>query len=348
MPKRLTIEYVKEFVRDKTNGECEVLSEEYVNSETPLLVRCSCGNTFKRGFNKLRDRKIQCVDCKNKETSENYRANIEDVINFINSTGCEYISGEYENNTSLLTIKCRCGNIFKKSYGKFSQGQDRCPKCGKENSRQAKFKYSVEDVKDKLSEKGFSMIDESEYVDCVNPIRCICKRGHETNIKFLYFLRGQSGCKKCANIEQGGSNHWNYKNGKSDVEEALRGAIYAWKKDVIEAYGNRCAVTKSKSNVIAHHLVDFDTLLAESSNELNIPIHKKIGDYERYEDFISLKERFCEKHTVDIGIALSKSVHQSFHRKYDGIVTQEQFDKFLKEKYNTSLKELQERRTYEQ
>lgn len=349
MPKRLTIEYVKEFVRDKTNGECEVLSTEYVNSDTPLQVKCGCGEKFNRTFHKMRDREIMCVSCSKKRMSEKFRADVNDIISKINASGCEYVSGEYVNGTSLLTIRCRCGNLFKKSYAKFASGQDRCPKCGNESLRQAKTKYSVEDVKEKLSEKGFTMIDDKEYVDCVKPFRCICERGHEVEIKFMYFLKGHSGCKRCANIKQGGSNHWMYKNGVSDVEEALRKSIYSWKKDVRELYGGKCAVTGFKSNVIVHHLVDFYTLLEEASKELNIPVYTHIGDYEKYEDFISLKSRILEKHTADIGIPVTRKVHVRFHNEHEGErTTPEMFDEFLKKNYNTSLEAIQRKMKNEQ
>lgn len=347
MPQKLTIEYVKKFVESESNGKCNVIDDVYVNDREKLNIKCKCGRVFQRDFAHIRRGQLFCTECKKKLFSEKYRADIEDIISKINATGCEYISGNYKNNNSLLTIKCRCGNIFKKSYAKFSAGQDRCPNCGKESSRQAKFKYSISDVKEKLLEKGYSMIDESEYIDCVKPFRCTCQRGHEFEIQFVYFLSGHSGCKKCANIEQGGSNHWNYKNGKSDVEEALRQSLYSWKKDVLEMYESRCSVTQSTSNVVVHHLVDFDTLVKEASEELGIPIYERVGDYDKYQDFISLKEGVLIKHTVDIGIPITRKIHVEFHKEYDEEVTPEMFDEFLKKNYNTSLKELQGKIAYE-
>lgn len=342
MPQKLTIEYIKEFVERETNGKCNIIDNIYINDREKLNVKCKCGNVFQRDFAHIRRGQFFCNECKKKLFSEKYRADVEDIISKINATGCEYISGEYINGNSILTIRCRCGNVFKKSYAKFSSGQDRCPDCGKESLRQSKFKYSVDYVKEKLSEKGFSMVDEKEYIDCAKPFRCICKRGHEVNIKFLYFLHGQSGCKKCANIEQGSSKHWNYKNGNSNVEEALRQSIYSWKKDVLEMYENKCAVTKSKENVIVHHLVDFYTLLEDASRELNIPVHEHIGDYEKYEDFVLLKDKLVEKHTKEIGIAITRKVHVEFHKECEcEKATPEKFDKFLREKYNTCLQEAQ-------
>lgn len=341
MPQKLDIEYVKDFVCKKTNGSCEVLSEEYINNRTPLAIRCSCGNIFYRQFCKLRSREIQCIDCKNKKASERYRLDTEYVISQINSNGCEYISGVYENQNSLLTIKCNCGKIFKKSYVKFSSGQNRCPDCGNKALRQSKIKYTIDDVKNELESKGYRILDENLYVDSITPFECVCKRGHHVNIKFIYFLNGKSGCKKCADIEKGSINHWNYDNGNSKVLEALRHSIYFWRKEVRAKYGNKCLVTGASKNVIVHHLVDFKTILDESSKELGIPVHEYIGEYKNYDDFVSLKNRVIEKHTTSIGIPITRKVHVQFHTKHKGeCVTPKMFLDFAEEYYGVLLQKI--------
>lgn len=340
MPKKLTIEYVREFVKEKTNGECEVISSEYINSDAPLLIRCRCGNEFERTFHKLRDREIMCLKCSNELLSKNQRKKIDEVISTINSTGCEYISGEYSNNKSILTIRCRCGRIFKKSFAKFCSGQNRCPDCGKDSLRHSKTKYSLDDVKNKLSENGYCILNEDEYTDCTSKMVCKCRRGHVFEMTFFTFLAGHAGCKKCANIENGGHNHWNYRNGKSDVKEALRHCIYSWKKELKRMYGGKCAVTSAKTNIVVHHLVDFNKLLEEASRESGVPVFDKISDYDNYGDFVKLKEALLKKHTFDIGIVISRRVHSKFHSNYTGYATPENFDDFLRKYYNTSLKEV--------
>ena len=343
MPRKLNIEHVSEFVLQKSNGLSQVLSTEYINDREPLKIKCKCGNVFQRPFSKIRGkgRTAFCKDCLNDIRSEKYRLNFNEVIQYINSNDCEFISGDYENENSKLTIKCKCGNVFQKSFGKFKSGQNRCPMCGTESLRQSKFKYSVEDVKKSLSEKGYTIIDESEYVDCVKPIRCNCKRGHQVNIKYLFFLKNQSGCRKCANIENSGENHWNYGNGESLVVEALRHSINFWKKEIKELYGNKCPITHETTYLTVHHLISFDVLLKQASEEINIPIHQKIGDYEDYNDFILLKDKVIEKHSLDMGIPIRKKVHLQFHSKYGkGNNTPEQFNKFLKDFYNISLDEV--------
>ena len=343
MPERLTIEYVKGFVRDKSKGECEVLSNEYINSVTPLLVRCKCGEEFCRTFNKLKQNTVYCKKCSVEYKAEQFRLNLDDVIENISQKGCEYISGEYENNRSLLKIRCRCGNVFEKSYAKFMHGQDRCPECGRKSLAESKTKYSVDDVQREISKDGYCILDKSKYIDAATPIECVCKRGHVFNLIFSEYLGGHSGCKKCSAIRNAYKRHWNYKNGDSLVEEALRAAVNSWKKDIKKSYGMKCCITGMKSNIVVHHLTDYKTIVEEVSRELNIPILERIRDYDDYEDFILFKERFVEKHTEKTGIPITKKVHSQFHQKYVQRATAENFDKFLKETYNTCLDDVFEK-----
>ena len=41
-----TIDSIAEYLREQSNGKCEILSTEYVNPTSKLLFRCECGNTF--------------------------------------------------------------------------------------------------------------------------------------------------------------------------------------------------------------------------------------------------------------------------------------------------------------
>ena len=54
----------------------------------------------------------------------------QEVKEYIESYGCELLSEKYVNNEAKLRIKCKCGNIFEKSYINFKHGgQRQCVKC---------------------------------------------------------------------------------------------------------------------------------------------------------------------------------------------------------------------------
>ena len=57
---KCTFEYVKNYIKEKSNGECELLSTEYINSSTPLALKCKCGNVFYKSFYHLKNGFFLC------------------------------------------------------------------------------------------------------------------------------------------------------------------------------------------------------------------------------------------------------------------------------------------------
>lgn len=331
-----TIEEVREFIFNNSNGKCELLSEEYVNKKTPLKIKCGCGNVFERKWENLNKDFVQCKECTNEYRSEKYSFSRKQIIDAINSTGCKYIGGEYVNNRSLLTIQCRCGNVFKKDYARFSSGANRCPECGNENTRKSKIKYSIQDVQEKISEKGYILL-ETEYLGAHEKMRCKCSKGHEFDLVFSQYLKGCSGCNKCAVFLKSGKTHCNYKNGNSKVSEALRNTIDTWKKRIAELYDNKCPITGDESDLVVHHIVSFSVIVRTASEKCGVPVLKRIKEYDQYEDFAKLKDEIVLLHNSEVGILISGKIHSLFHRKYGAEATKDDFIKFLKEDYNTDL-----------
>lgn len=332
MAEKHTYEYVKKYINEKSNGECELLSTEYVNSDTPLALKCKCGNVFYKSFYHLRNGFFLCKDCLNKHRSEKYRKNAEDVIKFINNSGCEYISGEYENNSSLLTIRCKCGNIFQKNFNLFKRGQRQCPKCGAESSRKSRFKYNIDSVRNILSKKGYKLL-EDEYIACNVPLRCVCSKGHKTSIIFNQFLVGCSGCKTCQYEYLKIKNRKEERTSETEVLKDLRDSIKSWKKEIAGKYGYKCYLTNATRDCVVHHLYPFKNIVEDCCKELNIPLHRTFGDY-TVEQYNNLKNLVIAKHTLDIGILLQRKVHIKFHAIY-GVsnTTIDQLNEFIENYY---------------
>lgn len=339
MPRLRTIEEVRRIVKEKSDGKCEVISDEYQSCTIPLDIKCKCGKTFKRALRKIEAGSIFCPDCAKRELSKKFRKDDSDVIHGLIDAGCQYVSGDYINGRSLLTVRCRCGEIFKRSYIKILSGFNTCPKCSKESLRAAKTKHTIEEVRERLSQRGYELL-EDKYTTCQSKMLCRCEKGHKFYIRYDWFLSGTSGCQKCAIENRKAIGNHNYQGGASKVSEALRYSLRNWKTAVSETYGNRCPVTGETENLTIHHLVSFTSIVEEICNELGIPNHLygRIKDYENYSDFDKLRTTIVERHKMTDGILISKSVHKQFHALYGkGNNTPEQFDEFLKKHYNTSL-----------
>lgn len=337
MPKKKTYEEVKSNIEKISNGNCELLSKEYKNCSTKLLFKCKCGRTFERTYSKFIVNKPMCPECSIDNSPRHLPLDDSYVKEQIEKFGCKWIGGKYENIYSKLIIKCECGNIFVKDYNHFRRGQHRCPQCGKEIIRQKKFKYDLDSARKIIENRGYTMLDD-EYIDCMTPINVMCDKGHKFTIKLSHLLTGHSGCKQCANDNLKGENHYNYKGGESEVLDYFRKNIKFWKVEVMKKYKNRCALTNSKDDCVIHHIKSFNTIIKESCEELNIPLERKIKDYDS-ETFEKLKEKVFSKHTVDNGILLQRKVHNKFHAIYGkGNNTKEQFQDFVDKYYKGKIK----------
>lgn len=64
MPKKLNYSYVKKYIEVESESGCKLLSDEYINSATPLKIQCHCGNVFYRSFNEFKNKKLyKCHEC---------------------------------------------------------------------------------------------------------------------------------------------------------------------------------------------------------------------------------------------------------------------------------------------
>lgn len=333
-----TIDSIAEYLREQSNGKCEILSTEYVNLKSKLLFRCECGNTFTRTLADMKkNNSFLCLECKKKKASEKYRKSMDEVIKYIEEHGCEYVSGEYTNNKSKLVLRCKCGNLFEKSLAEMYKGKNHCPECGLKNLARLKTKYTAEDARRIVREKGYTMI--GEYVNAATPVKCTCKRGHETDIILSQFLVGCSGCDICAHLDTSGENHPNYHGGISKMREVLRKREKYWKKDILEKYGSKCPITGS-NNVVVHHLTSFRKIVDMACEKAGTTFKPTVNQYtpEEYQTVLSC---FDELHSIDSGVVIDRKIHKEYHSAY-GIRnnTPEQFDEFLKEHYNTSLEQI--------
>lgn len=133
--KRLTIEYVRNFVEENSN--CVLLSDEYKNNHTKLKFGCSCGSIFYTGFdNFVYQETRQCLECANKNRTKDKVLTIDEVKTRVEENGNSVLlSTEYINAQRKLKFQCKCGNIYSRSWNGFNNGQGYCLECSKKHSK---------------------------------------------------------------------------------------------------------------------------------------------------------------------------------------------------------------------
>lgn len=144
-----TYEYVKNRIESKG---FVLLSKEYVNSKTELLMKCPNGHILKQSFENFKLER-SCKFCNNSTRKFIY----EYVKGYIESFNYTLISTEYINKDSLLTVKCEKGHEYTVSFHNFKAGY-RCPMC---NS--SKGEKVIEDI---LKKYGIVYLCEYKFDDC--------------------------------------------------------------------------------------------------------------------------------------------------------------------------------------
>lgn len=282
---------------------------------------------------------------------------IEEVRNIVfelSNGECTLVSEQYQNNRIPMIFMCRCGETFTRCfYDVEHKKKFLCNNCRKKeiqlnwgDNYSNRKRYSIDDIKKEISKKGYTMLDESQYINTRSRIDCICSNGHIFELNLRGFLNGNGGCKFCKNNSVKGENNTNYSNGCSKTRENLRKALKPWKKEILKLYDNQCPITHTSEEVEVHHLTSMATIIKRAERKTGIKLKDFLNEYDDYEDYYRLKKCILEENNKCNAIAISKKIHRDFHKKYGQtkITNQKQFDEYLQKEYGISLKQVLKKR----
>ena len=173
---KLSYDYVREYISDKG---CKLLSGEYINNNTDLIIKCACGNIFNRTFGrfKINNRCTKCKDKKSKKHTYEY------IKNFIEKEGYTLLSDKYISCDHHIEVECNNNHKpYKVKFSNFYSGK-RCPRCN------GNYKPSIYEVKKEFEKEGYTLLD-NEYVRQSNRLNIICDKGHKTKITLRDFRDG--------------------------------------------------------------------------------------------------------------------------------------------------------------
>lgn len=136
---KFTYEYVKDYIE---SFGYTLLSKEYVNSKTHLLVRCECGHEYLVTFSNFKKGR-RCNEC-NKT-----KWNKEKIIEYITEqTKFEFIEFiKYNKSLSVIKLKCSHGHEFICKFNSIKYGKTGCPTCkeskGERRIEEFLIKYNI-------------------------------------------------------------------------------------------------------------------------------------------------------------------------------------------------------------
>ena len=321
MPKRSTIEEVKRYIDEHANGDCILLSTEYINSNTPLQLKCNlCGKEFQRDFQHIKRGRFCCNNCSVKNRAKQQAFTIDIVKQYIQkydiNNECILLSTEYINSRTPLQLKCNlCGKKFQRNFEHIKRGRFCCEECG-ERIGAKKLKYTAEDVENDIQQDGYHLI--GKYINAKTGVLCQCNKGHPPfNLFYSEYKFRKRGCPECGKLKESGSNHWNWQGGISIISDLIRDAADDWKYELVKQY-HYCDITGQTHNLEVHHLnINFADIVKESANNIGFIFNgKELKDYD-IEKVQQLKKEIARLHQEKVkGVVLTKDLHRLFHSIY--------------------------------
>jgi len=197
MPKKLTIEYVK----DQFEKEGYILlTKEYKNCSQKLEYVCPKGHEHAISWDNWKAGR-RCYYC-----NGNVKLTTEFVKDVFEKNGYKLLS-KYKNCEHKLKYVCSKGHCHSISWKHFRDGH-RCTYCVNNN------KKTIEFVRNEFTKKGAVLLS-SVYINNHTKLDYICKNGHKHSITLADWVCGK-GCPICRNnklsIRRQGAGNPNWKN----------------------------------------------------------------------------------------------------------------------------------------
>lgn len=299
--KKLTYSYVKSKFEERG---FDLLSKEYINTNTKLEYKCNRGHINLIDFDHLRSGR-GCPDC----GYENRRYSFDKVNEFIKKDGATLLNLErkYKSNTTkkhmYITFKCTCGNIESRFFDFSQEYKVQCKKCkyGKRQSkgRSGDYKYTIDDIKNIFPENYILISKEIKSIKDKVTVKCP-NFNHKPYYVFLGNLLRGCKCRQCYSENQRGDKHFNWRYDLEEDERVRKRHLIGysfWRKSVLKKDEYTCQLTGVREDLEVHH----------------------INSYSKYRE---------SRLNIDNGITLNRYIHDRFHEVFGRITSKENFEKF--------------------
>lgn len=162
-----------------------LLSEKYIDAETPLKWQCAKGHVWEKSPQSIRSG-VWCPLC----SEANQKLSIEELQDIATKRNGKLLTKEYIGWAVKMEWQCEKGHIWLANSNQIKSG-GWCRKCDID-----KRKSSIEDYKKIAESKGGSLIS-TEYINNITPLEWQCKNGHSWKTKPFTVKQG-SWCPVCA------------------------------------------------------------------------------------------------------------------------------------------------------
>ena len=320
--KKFTLEDVKQYLKENDiNNECELLSDSYIDSKSPLKFKCNkCQEIFFRAYSSVkRNSHYYCSRC-----SRGRNLSIEQVQDFLEKNDlkkdCTLLSTIYKNYYAPLLFKCNCcGEIFERKMSQVKELKRYfCYKCLKK-MQGGYNKLSIEKVLEFIQQNDVNhdcQLLSQEYYDQETPLlfKCnCCGKEYERTYQTMRSKKAFK-CFDCAHHLDPNRDVKLYQS----LTSFFRNKIKSWKNNFLNTHEHKCDITgNSNIELDLHHIVNFSTLLAQASKDTGIPLIYYPHEFSNYGyDVDILVKRLLELQEEASAVLIEKKLHQKFHKIY--------------------------------
>jgi very-short-patch-repair endonuclease len=252
---RLNFEDVKVYFQEQG---CELLSTEYINSQTLMKYKCNCGNISETSYAPFK-KGHRCSRC-----GGNEKSSYEYVKKYFQEQECELLEVEYINSHTPMKYKCICGNISKINFSHFKNCNQRCSKC----------KHKTEKIVYEFLEKNYTnIIQQAKFEWCKNKLY----------LPFDFLLDNEK-----ILLEIDGRQHFIQVSNWTSPE-------YSQKRDIFKmklALKNGYSIIRISQVDIFNNTIEWESLLKQHIKKYKIPIciyiSKNINLYNDYKEKMNL------------------------------------------------------------
>lgn len=160
----------------------DLLSEQYVNYENKLLIRCNKGHQYQASWRTFQ-RGSRCPYCAKK------KVNYQQVKQYIRQQGYKLLSKQYVNNKTKLSVQCLNDHQYQVTWSDFKAGY-RCPICATNNK-----KNTFQQIRQYIEQQDYSLLSK-KYCNSQSKLLLQCDKGHQYKVRWYAFKVGNR-CPRC-------------------------------------------------------------------------------------------------------------------------------------------------------
>jgi hypothetical protein len=178
-----SIEQMRDFAKEK-GGKC--LSDEFINSQTPLLWECEKRHQWRAISNNIINQGTWCPKCAGKA-----RHTIEEMQEIAQERGGKCVSEIYNNMRTHLLWECKKGHRWESTASDIIFEGVWCQKCAN------KIPFTIGMMREAAQKRGGKCLSEI-YVNMHTALLWECENGHRWEAEPVNITHHNCWCPKCA------------------------------------------------------------------------------------------------------------------------------------------------------